>query len=273
MWRSLSIASKIWLSLSILIVGYFASMLFGYSNGQKTEYRLFSVSEAVFPASRFSQSALSYFDEQVKLYNDAVLMGDAGMLETAASKAKQVHDALAAVQSMRGIDPDTKNKIASFVKELTNFSKTAQTLYMKMIQNENDMDMNKIADLANQTKSYEKQLSEYNRYFVDKLNAELSQISESTKRQRIYSLITFIVVVAGSLLLIWFILSRGIIQPLKKTVEALNEIANGDLSIQLKTGRDEIGAMGVALNSVVESLKVKAKAASDIAARTMLCRQ
>lgn len=265
MWRSLSIANKIWLSLSILIIGYFASMIFGYSNGKQTENRLYNVSESVFPATRYSQTALNFFGEQIKLFNDAVLIGDTKLLETAQSKAKQIQEALTAISALPHVNPDLKEKINISIKELFSFSESANTLYTQMITNEDTADMSKTAELAKQTESLEKQLTQFSQYFVNELNAELSSISQDTKRQRIYSLTTFFIVVAGSVLLIWFILSQGIIRPLKNTVEALNTIAHGDLSVHLKTGKDEIGIMGSALNSVVDSLNIKAKAASDIA--------
>ncbi len=265
MWRSLSIANKIWLSLSILIIGYFASMLFGYSNGKQTENRLYNVSESVFPATRYSQTALNFFSEQIKLFNDAVLIGDTKLLETAQSKAKQIQEALTAISALPHVDPDLKEKINISIKELFSFSESANTLYTHMITNEDTADMSKTAELAKQTESLEKQLTQLSQYFVNELNSELSSISQDTKRQRIYSLTTFFIVVAGSVLLIWFILNQGIIRPLKNTVEALNTIAHGDLSVHLKTGKDEIGIMGSALNSVVDSLNIKAKAASDIA--------
>ncbi len=265
MWRSLSIANKIWSSLSILIIGYFASMLFGYSNGKLTENRLFSVSESVFPATRYSQSALNSFGEQTKLFNDAVLIGDVNQLETAQSKAKEIQQALTAISELPNVDPDMKEKIDTLIKKLFSFTESANTLYTKMIENENNADVSQTAELTKQTEFLEKQLAQFSQYFVNELNSELSSIRQDTKRQSIYSLMTFFIVVSGSVLLVWFILSRGIILPLKNTVKALNSIALGDLSVNLKTGKDEIGIMGSALNSVVDSLNIKAKAAADIA--------
>jgi len=265
MWRSLSIANKIWSSLSILIIGYLASMLFGYSNGKLTENRLFSVSESVFPATRYSQSALNSFGEQIKLFNDAVLIGDVNQLETAQSKAKEIQQALTAISELPNVDPDMKEKIDTLIKELFSFTKSANTLYTQMIENENNADVSKTAELTKQTEFLEKQLAQFSQYFVNELNSELSSIRQDTKRQSIFSLMTFFIVVSGSVLLVWFILSRGIILPLKNTVKALNSIALGDLSVNLKTGKDEIGIMGSALNSVVDSLNIKAKAAADIA--------
>lgn len=265
MWRSLSIANKIWSSLSILIIGYLASMLFGFSNGKLTENRLVSISESVFPATRYSQSALNSFGEQIKLFNEAVLIGDVKELETAKSKAKQIQEALTAVSALPNIDTDMKRNIDILIKELFSFTESAITLYTQMIENENSADVSKTAELTKQTELLEKQLTRLTQSFVNELNSELSSIRQDTKRQSIYSLITFLIVVAGSVLSVWLILSRGIIQPLKNTVKALNAIALGDLSVNLKTGKDEIGVMGSALNSVVDSLNFKAKAAADIA--------
>ncbi|MFZ5570901.1 MAG: methyl-accepting chemotaxis protein [Thermodesulfobacteriota bacterium] len=266
MWRSLSIANKIWLSLSILIIGYFASMVFGYLNGRKTEERLHAVSEVVFPATRLSQAALTSFDEQVKLYKDAVLMGDTAMLDTAGEQAKEVRQSLKAVTQLKGLSAEATAKIGAVIEELEAFSRSADAVYRAMSGSENGADTGKVTKLAESTQGIRKRLEESSRGFVDQLKAELSSVSADTRIQRNYNMIAFFVVVMGSLVIIGLIINRSIIAPLKKTVHALNEVAQGDLSIRLPAGRDEVGRMGAALNAVMESLGIKAGAASHIAA-------
>jgi len=65
MWQSLSITKKIWLSISILIFGYFLSMVFGFVRGNENQKQLHYASEYLFPSAIQSQLALSAFKEQI----------------------------------------------------------------------------------------------------------------------------------------------------------------------------------------------------------------
>ncbi len=50
--------------MSILIIGFLATMIFGFSRGQQTEKQLQDARDSLFPASKLSQKALTAFDEQ-----------------------------------------------------------------------------------------------------------------------------------------------------------------------------------------------------------------
>jgi methyl-accepting chemotaxis protein len=119
--------------------------------------------------------------------------------------------------------------------------------------------------LAGQTRMLQKKLNLLSQGLVNNLKAELSSVSSSTAHQRKLNVTVFAVVVFGSLGLIWIMVRRFIVQPIHQTVGVLKEIAKGDLSVRLPEGKDEIGVMGATLNTVVESLDEKAKAAAEIA--------
>jgi hypothetical protein len=103
MWRSLRLAQKIWLSLSILVLGYFGSMFFGFVLGQRMEVRLQTVSTAMFPAAIQSQFALSAFNDQITLYSQAVIAGDKDLLAQAEPKSAEVKRALQAILDLKGL--------------------------------------------------------------------------------------------------------------------------------------------------------------------------
>ena len=65
---SVNIATKIWLSTCIIILGYFISVMVGISLGLKTENKLSHTSDVLFPATRLIEKAVSAFDKEVKLY-------------------------------------------------------------------------------------------------------------------------------------------------------------------------------------------------------------
>ncbi|GAB6094665.1 hypothetical protein JCM14469_09170 [Desulfatiferula olefinivorans] len=60
-------------------------------------------------------------------------------------------------------------------------------------------------------------------------------------------------------------MSRYIIRPVYRIADFAAVLKTGDLSLRLPEGVDEIGRMSAALNAVTDELKIKARAASDIA--------
>ena len=97
MFQVITISKKIWICVLILILGYSGSMIFGFINGKKTNSRLISASEYIFPASRHAQTAFTAFKEQTKLYQDAVIIGDDSLLETTHVKSDEVEEALSSI--------------------------------------------------------------------------------------------------------------------------------------------------------------------------------
>jgi len=132
MWQSLKIAKKIWLSIVILILGYFISMFFGYLKGQETEESLYYVSEALFPASQKSQAALTAFEKQIKLYNDAVLLGDSSLVEMARASYNDTVNNLEAIKNNKGTGSQKIADIQKILQQLSGFTTTAGAVYTSM---------------------------------------------------------------------------------------------------------------------------------------------
>ena len=57
MKRPLDIGAKIWLSLGVLIIGYFITMAVGFFLGRANEIRLRHTAVYLFPAAKMSHSA------------------------------------------------------------------------------------------------------------------------------------------------------------------------------------------------------------------------
>src|SRR4030042_2126537 len=169
MRRSFSLGKKIWLSLGILILGYFISMVFGFVSGQQTEIRLYNVSESLFPATKHSQAALTAFSEQIRLYNDAVVLGDPALLESARIKANQVRDALQGIADLTRLDIRMRDRVREALNRFDDFVTSAQDAYSKMSGtsegeashgNKKGPNLEKtVANLAQETKGLQKMLT------------------------------------------------------------------------------------------------------------------
>jgi len=236
--RGFSISTKIWLSLSILVFGYLISMVFGFVNGQKIESSLNIVSEHLFPAARQSQLALLAFKEQIKCYDDAVVLGEPAFIDAAEQKASNVRGALKKIIKLKGIDQDKKKRLMQTLSRFNRFSSSSHETYIQLstflestaIFGGNDFTEKdkrlegRAFELAQETKLLLIEFTNWSNEFAELLKKELSDISSNTMRQRFLNLIVFIVVVVVALSLISIIVKRSISRPLEKTFMLENAV-------------------------------------------------
>jgi len=237
MWKSFSIGKKIWVSLSILILGYLISMVFGFVNGKRTETSLNDVSQCIFPASKYSQNALTSFNEQIKLYKDAVMLGEVEAVLAAQTKADHTKKALQDIVALDGLKEAKKNEIKVLLERLTEFTASAKRVYSFMTaetqEDKTDSiteiadDLNdKIALLALKTEELKGKLTQIALSFSDDLTGELSSVSEATQRQQNWNMVIFFCVVFFAAVSIWVIISRFITKPMSHIIEGMNDGAD-----------------------------------------------
>ncbi len=239
MWKNMSIAKKIWFSLSILLIGYFVSIVFGFINGQQTEKRLFDVSYSLFPASQMSQIAMVAFNEQISIYNDAVMLGDESILEEAQTKADETKASLLAIIALEGLKKDEKKSLRNTLSQLNNFTPAAQALYKKMSSEdeENEEDEEKMekaqeelaktaSNLAKQKDQLIENLAAFTKLFSSDLKAELADVNKTTKHQRNLNVLLFFVVISFTLVLVSLIISRSISKPINRAIMKLQEASS-----------------------------------------------
>ncbi|BBO81060.1 methyl-accepting chemotaxis protein [Desulfosarcina ovata subsp. sediminis] len=259
MWKKMSIAKKIWLGVSILIVGYLISMLFGFLLGRQSESQLVRVSQSSFPASQQSQAALTAFKEQVKLYNDAVMLGDSALIHAAGEKSAEVMAALDKIVSLDGISDRAKTDTKAVEELVVSFSKEATGVYTAMVADTMSESLGKkAAALSQTTEQIRSELSVHTQTFADSLKSELARIGNTTRLQRYLSLIIFVCVVSTALICVSLIIIFSVNRPLKSTVAMLKDIAEGegDLTRRLSVkSNDEVGELSHWFNVFMEKMQ------------------
>lgn len=264
--KTTSIATKIGLALSILITGYFSSMVYGYVVGCKTESRAYYVSDSLYPASFHSQEAMVAFDKQIKFYKDAVISEEIVDIESADEQAGFVQKALQDIVAIEDLEIVKKEKIVVAKNALSDFTKKARSIYAMSASKEENVEpvsvetqkniVNQLQDLSKKTRQYRKELKDITSEFSADLKNELDSISKQTKHQRNLNVIIFLLVVSVSLIIIYFIIKRTVAIPLKNTVNIISEIASGDLTREIYVIRkDEVGQIIDALRRMVNNLK------------------
>ncbi|MGD9161549.1 MAG: HAMP domain-containing methyl-accepting chemotaxis protein [Desulfobacteraceae bacterium] len=255
----LSIGLKIWLSLSILVLGYFATMAVGFILGQRNEISLLSVSESLFPASMSGQNALAAFREEIKLYNDAVLMGDTEVLENARNKSAELNEVLSMITALEGISTDRKEEIKKILKQYKSFHTSAQDIYLRMANGDSNDNITQTAlKLGKETPLIEDDLTNLKSTMAQDLKKALHNISDSTRRLRYINLFVFFGVLLFATLVISIITRRFISKPINDTVLMIKDMAEGggDLTLRLQIkSNDEIGDLVRWFNLFLEKLQ------------------
>jgi len=226
MAQPLNVSTKIWFSLSLLVVGYFISISVGFFLGRHTEYRLHRVSEYVYPAAKLSQAALSDFDEQVKQYREAVLIGEKSYFESASEMAFKVDKAVRRIVSLEGLTTAKIEEAISLLNHCRNYTESAQEFYPLLVENMiDDTDYDGLPEnisltahnLTQQKNILRRQLVLFAASFSKELNAELASIRMVSVRHRYSNLIIFILVLSVAGFFTSLIINRSIIRPLNQT--------------------------------------------------------
>lgn len=168
---------SIFLLIIIVNVAYTSETSFRLEQDNNTnEHREYSEEndDSILPESELSQKALTEFNDQISYYNKAVLEGDKNLIKKAELKAEAVSKILGSIVNIKGVELKTKNEINSLVKELSEYTKDANSTYKIVCCSEkyNNSDEKKITDKMNalsaKTKYLKEKLLILNQKFIDR---------------------------------------------------------------------------------------------------------
>lgn len=245
-----SISRKIWFSLSIMIIVYLVWMIVGLFRGQETLSRIHIAQEQVFPAAMQSKVASSKFNEQVKLYKDAVVFGEAELLGDAGTMAAESQEALTQLVHLTRFDEQKRTEVREILKQLREFTGEAHSLYAKMASGiEDDSFPRKASQLNRLSMKLRERLAALTDFFSGSLKEELAAVSNVTQNQQYLNIFIFFIAVSVMLIMVSLIISRWVTRPLKKAAALARTMSAGDLSRKLDIRQqDEIGELAHAMN-------------------------
>lgn len=239
--KSYGIANKIWLTLGILMTGYFISIGVSFILGQETESRLQVISEDIFTASTESRTALSSFNTQIKLYNEMIMVGSVGNItEEAQNNANQALNALQAVSRLKRLDKQHLNDIQEVYQELEKFTALVGPLYAKVSSDseylfeEGEETENNLEDelfrMGQQTAQIREKLTALSRGFSDQLKTELSLMSQGIRHFRYLNMMIFFCLAGFVGGVAWVVIRKSVTGPLNRIIRNLSESAEGVFS-------------------------------------------
>lgn len=254
MWRSMSIAKKIYLCMGVVILGYSASMFNVIVGGEQSQKHLGDVSGVFFPASQHSQIALTFFEQQTKAYEDGVILGDKSALEAAQQKNEAVNDRLKAISKLDGLPQGEHQTVQEISQNLQAYTAQAKGIYTSMAAG-NTEQQEKAAELSRRASELHGSLQALNERFSDDLQREISYVQSAIERHRIINIVGFIGVVAVAVLMMTLVFG-GVMKRLRKTIDGLSRISEGDLTVRLdESQHDELSKLSQGFNGFVVRLQ------------------
>lgn len=225
MKKKFSISAKIWFSISFLIAGYAISILIVQYTGERISADLNRISSANFPSAVLSQSILTAFEEQLQLFERAVMTGEVELLEQAEIEYQKAESALNEIlkTGIRSRQTEIiRSHLQSFMQETTD-------LYGRMVRegidNLDDTAYEKLEELSNDKEALHAAFSSLVHDFSQDLKDQLIQAQDFYHRQQWYNLGIFGLIMAISLSLV-ALNNRSIIRPIESTINSLKQMSN-----------------------------------------------
>lgn len=260
------ITTKIWGSVSLLIVGYLVTTGLNYYFGGQNERRLNLTGGTKFPASLESQMVSVEFAKVLKHYEDGVMLGELEAIETGVERRTEVVKLLREISSKDGLNVERAEEsetIAAQIEKIAPVAEKAYTAMANMEDLDDDVDPQKIREAL---LTIQKDLVALADSLSSDVQVELDSLEQESKNNRRVALILMLVVVTASLTIMIFVTTRYISTPLRRMVSRVQDIAEGegDLTRRIRVEtRDEVGDLGKWFNVFLEKLQGIIRAVGD----------
>ena len=259
MWQSLSVAKKICTCVVIIVLGYSVAMIFVIIQGTRSQQQLSEIESGLFPAAQLSQVALTAFEQQVKAYGDAVIIGDAKGLDVARVKGEEAQDALSSMIPGNGMSPEMLATVQECLSQLKEYSKEAYPIYASMVDGSMDQ-MEMAVSLGKRATALKDKIALLTSELSNTLRTDLTANATAAYKQVIVCIAALVWVLISSGILIY--LTTIIIRPLRGITEIANRIAGGDVNQAVHyESKDEIGMLAEAFRAMIAYIKGIAGAA------------
>lgn len=218
----MGLAPKIWLGVSILVVGYLFSVGFSLLGAASHGRHIQFISDKLFPATQATTAAVVAFDKQSAQYIDAVMMGETDMVAAADTLTGQITDHLQAAQIFTANLPDLSERLGSLVTKYGAFGRTAQTTYTAIASYDaTDEDQARARDLAAVQLELRDEIATLDTAAAAAFTRELQVLQTRAQARQRTNLIVFLVVLVVSGIAISTIIRRMVVGPVLAIIQNL----------------------------------------------------
>ncbi len=268
-WKSVSITNRIWISIGILLLAYFVSNVLSMRGGRLVERRIGDVVSVSFPASRMTQQALTLFQNGIKFYGDAVMLGDTDRIQEAEAVLSKAAGLIGETASLGGMSTALIAEAKTLQEGIVAYYREASPLYERMSGFDDDPAlMDRVSELGVVMSALEEQLGALNAHIAQNLMQDVDDMQARIRRELSFNLILFVValVVAGGVSVM--VVSsmnkalRGLAADLADDAEGVTSVANRMLDASRELDRNATAQS--------ESLEKSSAALEQMASMTKL---
>jgi methyl-accepting chemotaxis protein len=226
----LTIFQKILLSISVLVLGYCLSMIQGQQSAQRAKDDFQRISVSLLPASILIREAQNHFGEQVKLYEQAVLGGEAHLIENANEQHDRIQQRLASMAALESLNQAKTKEIRELEDLLKRYTQDASQIYGRFTQSDTDImdetEMDTLQRLAKERETASERFSALTASFSEDLDEEITDTLRYFDRLKKINLISFAFGLTVSLLLLAWVVRKTITRPVSSAVRELGIISD-----------------------------------------------
>jgi len=224
MKQSFNLKKKIWLTIGILIVGYLISISTEIYLGRKIEKSLVKVEKHLFPMAIGTTEAAGYFQDQISMFEDAVLLGEPQLIDKGVERFHLAQSTLDKVIALcADCESERMEKLEDVQRRLTIFSSLAPPVYHELCRQGYELTGSSQLALSAQRfgvemESLKAEFEDLSDQFSSELQQALSGDVRFSRVARRLNTFLFLLVLVISLPLMWFVIEHSILTPVKRSL-------------------------------------------------------
>ena len=258
----LSIFAKILGSFAILIAGYLLTMIFFSFTAKSIQSNMVVISQAMVPAIKLSQGALANYDKTLKLLQDAVVMGETENINLAKETGQQALEALSTISGDQQLPSEIQQAASKLKLDLSSYLQVATATFSKLADGSmTDELLDQSMELGKTQEQLKQQLLAMDKQISTHVNQASQTLVDHLSTLIIWGIITFLLVLAVSMTTVYFVVRRGITNPINSIISTLHDIsqrvtaASGEVSANSSTLVEGTTSQAASLEETSSSLE------------------
>ena len=255
-----SIRAKVWLCVSIVLMGYFTATLVGFYVNMYQYKRLTHLQSTHIPLTALGNDILKQFEQQTEEYEDAFLLAESELFEQAAEMNSGILKQLENLRQVSGIHPNSpvaSAKLIQIKKDYIQLIAMAEKLDQKIANNTfSTSGQKEIQEFGRAQRNFQKELHDLAENLNQSMIIEVEQHKSRALNSIILLAILFLVVLLVVALTVDRVSTALLVAPLKNIQDNVERYEHG-LNLKkphIDNNSDEIAQLSAAFWSMTEKL-------------------
>lgn len=222
----LHVAVRIWLAISIFVIGFMFCMALAQVQVRRAEQHLATVSQALVPAAFQCQNAEADFQRALKGFSDAVMTQDAKALKRAGVDGRETVECLRAVARISGVPPPRAVEATELASSVEKLLSDALDVYGAVVREPEKFSIdtqNQMNQLADRTAKLKAGLQQLRDRISDSVRGNLRIVEARSRNNRLLGVIVFVATLLVAAVLVHLAIRHGITLPLLRADAELRQ--------------------------------------------------